>query len=350
MKVIIKSLLGMICALLLWEVILENTLEHSPGFTHHPILGRINKPGIAMEAVEGFSRTRINSLGMRGGEILPKAKNEYRILCLGDSYTKALHVSDDRTFAELLQKKLRSLYKSKLINTINGGRDGASPAYYIQLASFYNSTIQPDAVVVEINDVDFVDFMVDQKKQFHVVKENNTFKPVYIKNFSSDNALSKVILNKFPQLSFLLEYSVVRVGGENLRKSFATKEGNTENPNQKFKKVLESQNYQPLVDWTVQQLKNKYKEKLVILYLPFFDYQNFNARESPIENSLKAITKKYEVNFVDPRQDFIESYQLHHQPAYGFNNTTPGIGHMNEIGHEIIADSLADFFKERIAE
>ncbi len=345
MKIIIKSVLAMTCALLLWEVILENTLQHSPGFTEHPVLGRINKAGLALEGTEGFSRTTINSLGMRGGEISPKGKNEYRILCIGNSYTKALNVSDDRTFAALLEKKLSNQYNSQLINTINAGRDGASPAYYIQLADFYKSTFQPDVVIVQVIDADFADFMINKGKQFYVVPENNTFKPVYVKNFSSDNALSKLVLNKFPQLSFLLEYSVVRIGGENLRKSLESKEGGKENPEAK---VLEFKDNRPLVDWTVQQLKNKYKEKLVILYLPFLDYNNTKAANTPIENSLKASTNKYGVKFIDMKQDFLKSYQLEHQPVYGFNNAIQGKGHMNEMGHELTAERLATVLKERI--
>ena len=346
MKIIIKSVLAMTCALLLWEVILENTLQHSPGFTQHPVLGRINKSGIAVEGMEGFSRTTINSLGMRGEDIPPKGKNEYRILCIGNSYTKGLNVSDDQTFVDVLEKKLRNQYNSPVINTINAGRDGASPAYYIQLADFYNSTFQPDVVIVQVIDADFADFMTNKGKQFYVVPENNTFKPVYVKNFSSDNALSKLVLNKFPQLSFLLEYTVVRLGGDNLRKSLATKEGGKDNPEAK---VLEFKDNKPLVDWTVQQLKNKYKEKLVILYLPFLNYNNTKEANTPIENSLKASTNKYGVKFIDMKQDFLESYQLEHQPVYGFNNATQGKGHMNEMGHELTAERLATVLKERIA-
>ncbi|SRR5579883_693025 len=347
MKFIIKTLLAMMCALGLWEVILENTIEKSPGFTSHPILGRINKPGTAVEGTEGFSRTKINSLGMRGDEILPKIKNEYRILALGDSNTKALQVSDNKTYTYLLQDKLRSQSTLKLVNIINGGRDGASPAYFIQLTDFYKSVIQPDFVIVEVDDVSFVDFMKDQGKQFHVIQENNTFKPVYLKNFSSDNALSKVVLKKFPQLSFLLEYSVIRVGGDNLRKALS-KENKSQDADDQILK-LKSKNNESLVDWTIQQLKDKYKDKLVILYFPFIDYHSIKAEPSPVETALKVSTKKYGVNLVNMRQNFMKYYKSTHQPAFGFNNTVPGTGHINEIGHELIADRLENFFNPEVS-
>lgn len=347
MKLIFKVILAMICALGLWEVILENAIEKSPGFTAHPVLGRINKPGTAVVGIEGFSRTRINSLGMRGDEIPPKAKNEYRILCLGDSNTKALQVADNKTYAHLLQEKLRVTSKSELITTINGGRDGASPAHFIQLADFYKSVIQPDFVSVEVDDVSFSEFMTDTGKQFHIVQENGTFKPVYIRNFSSDNALAKIVLNKFPKLSFLLEYSVVRVGGDNLRKNF-NKEEKVKHDAKLQLSELERQHTEQLVDWTVQQLKDKYRDKLVILYFPFIDYHNLAAESSLIEKTLKASTDKYGVKLVDMRESLLKSYQLTHQPAFGFNNTVPGTGHLNEIGHQLIANELAIVLNQEI--
>ncbi|WP_208345958.1 hypothetical protein, partial [Aetokthonos hydrillicola] len=208
--------------------------------------------------------------------------------------------------------------------------------------------IQPDLVVVQIDDVSFTQFMVDKGKQFYVTKDNNNYKIVYIKDFSSDNALSKLLLKKTPQLSFLLNYSVVRVGGDNL-KNFFVKEGKKEDKEKDFQKILRSQDYTPLADWVVQQLKNKYQDKLVILYLPFIHYNNLNEEPSPIGNLLETFSQKHNVKFVNPRKDFLKSYELTHQTAFGFNNTIPGTGHANEIGHEIIAESLTNLLKEKIA-
>lgn len=348
MKILIKGLLAMTLALGLWEVILGNTVSRSPGSTEHPILGRINKPGIEVQGKEGFSRTKINSFGMRGEEILPKAQGEYRVLFLGDSYTKAAQVLDNNTYAHLLQEKLSK--KSKLkIKSINSGRDGSSPAQYIQLANFYNAEIQPDVVVVQINDLDFTEDMLNQERQFYVVQEKNTFKPVYVKHFTSDNPVSKIFLKKLPQLSFLLEYSIARVGGDNVGKLLTAKESMSAVANDKFQQ-RDLKQHDTLVNWTVQELQNKYHEKLVILYLPFIDYHNLTKSPSHLETVLAEISKKRGVKFVNMRRDFLEYYKIHRQTAYGFNNTEPGTGHLNEIGHALTAENLADFLQKRISQ
>jgi hypothetical protein len=90
---------------------------------------------------EGFSRIKLNNLGMRGEDISPKQKNEHRVLILGDSYTKAVQVSDNKTYSYLLQKEIKNKFKLNF-NTINAGRDGASPAYYIHLTNFYNRNVE----------------------------------------------------------------------------------------------------------------------------------------------------------------------------------------------------------------
>jgi hypothetical protein len=44
--------------------------------------------------------------------------------------------------------------------------------------------------------------------------------------------------------------------------------------------------------------------------------------------------------------DFQTYYDEYHELPYGFANTTPGNGHMNEIGHRIMADAILGYLKE----
>ncbi len=343
MKLIFKTLTAMICTLVLWEVILENTVEKSPGSTAHPVLGRITKAGIAVQGAEGFSRTRINSLGMREENILPKRANEYRILMLGDSFTKGIHVADDKTYTYLTQKILRSKCSSN-IRAINAGRDGASPAFYLHLASFYKSLIKPDSVTIQLRNGNIED-MLDDKKQFYVRQQKKAFTTVYNQNALSDNLLSQIFLHKFPQLSFMLEYSVLRIGGKNLQEIISGHRLNTDESAPPLKQSsLNTEN--ALIDWTVKDLSNKYS-KALLLYIPDLNYGNLAEPPSNVEVSLTNSANKQGVNFINMRQDFVQYYQTHHQPAFGFNNTVPGKGHINETGHALIAERLADYL-ERI--
>ena len=348
MKLILKTFASLLSALVVWEVILSNTVAKNPGFINHPVLGRINKAGIAVQGEEGFSRIKLNNLGMRAEDISPKQKNEHRALILGDSYTKAVQVSDNKTYSYLLQKEIKNKLKLNF-NTINAGRDGASPAYYIHLANFYNSEIQPDSVVIQLVDQDFTEDILDKTKQFHVVKKANNFQTVYVDEFYSDNALSRLFLQKFPKLSFMVEYSVLRVGGNNLRKAMAAKPTHN-NANKPLPEKKPSPDYDEVINWTLKTLKDTYPN-LVILYLPSIDnYADItNQKPTEIEISLNKLAAKNNVNFINMREDFLKYYQTYYKPAHGFNNTIlGGRGHINEIGHELSAKSLANIFEERI--
>jgi hypothetical protein len=341
MKLIFKILTSLILALVLWEIILQATTEKSHGFTNHPVLGRISKPGNYVFSEEGFSRTKINNIGMRGQDIKPKEENEFRIFALGDSYTRGVQVSDDKTYTYLLQKQLENNLKSN-VKVINAGIDGASPASYIHIASFYNSSFKPDSVIIQLTDQDFTEDLLNDKKQFYVEKEKDNYKTIYNDEFRSDDPLSRILLQKFPQLGFMLEYSVLRVGGKNLQKSLGTKPNKLNAPPPESSQPSQ---YDALVDWAVENLKAKYPQ-LVILYFP--DYNNIKGNPSGIETALSRFTTKHNVRFVNMREDFINYYQVHQQRVHGFNNTVPGTGHINEIGHWLTAEHLAVVFEERV--
>jgi hypothetical protein len=66
-------------------------------FTYH------NLPGV----VPTSAAVRINALGLRGDEVpMPKPAGEHRVLVVGDSYTAAVQLPEERIFTTLLQHAL----------------------------------------------------------------------------------------------------------------------------------------------------------------------------------------------------------------------------------------------------
>src|SRR3989338_6101118 len=49
---------------------------------------------------------RTNSLNLRGSEIHPKSDDEFRVLCLGDSFTFGVGVDTEDTFVNIAEKIL----------------------------------------------------------------------------------------------------------------------------------------------------------------------------------------------------------------------------------------------------
>lgn len=338
LKIIIKLGLAIICALIAWELILENFVEKSSGAIQHPILGRIYKEGTFTNGTEGFSRTHFNSLGMRNQEITIKKKNEKRIIILGDSYTEGVQVSDEKTFAFLLEDKFKKELSSE-VNVINAGRSGASPAYYIHLAKFYNQ-LRPNYVVIQINDTDFTSDLFDKNKYFYLRKKDNSFETVPNKSFRSTNPLTQ----KYPQFDFLNQISIVRIGVKNLQLLLNSGKANSTD------QTLENednntQDYQSVIDWTLKELKKRYGN-VVLVYLPKINYKELDSnKDTETANLLKIYSKKNKTDLIDMKNDFLDYFKRYHQPVNGFNNTVPGSGHINEIGHHLVANRIKSYFE-----
>ena len=49
------------------------------------------------------------------------------------------------------------------------------------------------------------------------------------------------------------------------------------------------------------------------------------------------------------RPAFVEYYEHNKEVPYGFSNTKPGNGHLNKLGHRLIAEALIPYIKEALS-
>ncbi len=100
-------------------------------YEHDPLLGWRNIPNT--KTIRASTRGKIkvlyqiNSRGIRGPEYsYEKAKNEYRMLFLGDSFTEGYVVEFDDLFSEVMKSELNNLKKGINFQAINSGTSGWS--------------------------------------------------------------------------------------------------------------------------------------------------------------------------------------------------------------------------------
>ncbi|MFC5704403.1 SGNH/GDSL hydrolase family protein [Cohnella faecalis] len=323
MKFLLKALTAGMLSLMLWEVISRVAFYSSPATHDDPILGRILSKGIRISGEEGYSITKFNSLGMRNVELHQKNGN-MRYLVLGDSYTEGLQVSDKQLFSSLLDNK------SKTIDVINAGRSGASPATYIQLASYYKKEIDPDFTIIQLNQDDFYGDAFNKNSDFYVEKYQGQYRALKNEHLSRSN----IIAEKIPQLNFISEISVVRKAFINLQNLIQSSP-----PKDKIQTFDHE-----AASWMLEQMKQSYTN-VVVLYIPTIDYYHYE-NDNSLEDYLETKSSEIGLDFINMRLPFIESFQKTQQPAHGFNNTVPGTGHINKIGHKLIADELNKYFKQ----
>jgi hypothetical protein len=73
--------------------------------------------------VEFRAKVRINSLGLRGGEVTPVPPGGHRVLVLGDSQAAGFEVAEDQTYAALAGQQLTSRLGAP-VQVVNGGVRG----------------------------------------------------------------------------------------------------------------------------------------------------------------------------------------------------------------------------------
>jgi len=105
-----------------------------------------------------------NSHGLRSSVEIPfkKAKNEYRILLLGDSWSFGIGVNDNQTFSHLLQVNLQKKYPDKKITVINAGCPGYCLAQDFIYLKFRGIKYDPDMVIVN-NSLNYVSLQAFMK-------------------------------------------------------------------------------------------------------------------------------------------------------------------------------------------
>ena len=122
-------------------------------FEGDPVLGYRLKPGARTHfATSEFAADiAINHQGFRDDEDLgPKAARERRILLLGDSLVLSVQVAFDRTFGEVLERRLNGRGSATQYRVINAGVQGYGP---IEEQLFFRQIVdrvQPDLVIVVV--------------------------------------------------------------------------------------------------------------------------------------------------------------------------------------------------------
>jgi hypothetical protein len=377
LKTVATGALGFALALMLWEVILRLTVESSQGMSEHPALGKIDNSGPMIHSKEGYNRTRLNSLGMRAAEPTPKQAGEYRILMLGDSFTRADEMSDGLNFSDRLQAgfslaqqqtkantaSARQPQTNPVVQIINTGKPSASPASYLYAADFHRKTFAPDSVVIQLTEHDFTMDMNNEASEFYLEKKGqkkdqkkgeSNYQVRHNLEFGSAEPLAQAVMEYAPRIRSLLQMSTLRIGGRNLNQllSPATAEPADAEPlppgSEAFK--LTQAEDTAMVRWTVQQLKQQFPNA-VLLFLPAMNYQDAaevssDPRNAAIEKALTEAAAKQGIPLINMRADFLAHYRSLGTHLNGFNNTVPGQGHLNNAGHKLVAQRLMNFYNQ----
>ena len=108
-------------------------------------------------------------------------------------------------------------------------------------------------------------------------------------------------------------------------------------------------NNKALIDKLLEEANKTCEEhgvKLIVVFHPTLTFDNDNNvyalynRED--ERILRESCEEKGIVFVNMEEEFIAYYKTEHKLPHGFDNTTPGAGHLNSTGHMLIAEKVKE--------
>ncbi|MCK9612269.1 MAG: GDSL-type esterase/lipase family protein [Bacteroidales bacterium] len=126
-----------------------NSKDHQGLMIHSPYHSYIDK------RKEFAYEMKCNSEGLRDiDHPVKKDSNEFRIICLGNSFTEGIGAPQDSTWPGLLGKRIKHI-SGKKITVFNAGMSGSDPFFHYALLEKRLLKYQPDLVLLTLGSSDF---------------------------------------------------------------------------------------------------------------------------------------------------------------------------------------------------
>ncbi len=308
-----------------------------------PVVGSIhvkNFNGMAWSAnAERYSHIRTNNLGYNGNFVAPqKAPDTIRIAIMGDSVTAGLEVDTDQSYPVLLENRLNieSVCRENKFEVMNFGVGASGTFLEYQTFKHAVSPLAPDYTLVVFSN-DYADNL--NKSHFSLENYAEERSAVGIKAFLLQFTLPKFVFNKVQRnptvrqvlaVTGLLEISVDEVITATSTESAI------------------SDRYYSYTFELIEKLKKLVENSgSAFILVPYPSMANFEGDPTwaadPSNGPLIAFAESTRIDVLNPIPRIAEE-RLKRGDCLVANCAD----HLNEAGHEAMADILFDFFSERL--
>ena len=304
------------------------------GWTHLP-----NQEGYSRG--EGFSvKVKLNKDGFIGRDYgYLKPDNTIRILVVGDSLTEAFQVEESESYSQLLENGLKTSFSNVNFEVLNMGIAGygTEREYYV----FKNKGLKfnPDIVILGFfTGNDFSDNMAEKINPEASFSEFRDFKnkiKLFFRNYST---AWRFILRQKSRNRFLAYLKNINRTEPN--QEFGQRNGQLEAEAQADRSALLIINFKKLAD--------KNSIDLVVAVLPavgqvYSDKDgNRDYLTENLSQNLLSFLKKEKIDYIDLLPHFKDWVKLNPDKTLYL----PLDGHPSKYGHQVIAESIANYLTE----
>lgn len=287
------------------------------------------RPGsVIVHGMEGYGVTKVDSNGYLNPE--EQLMDGY-VLMMGSSHTQGKEVASNQKYSVLVNDYFAK--DSSVLHTYNISSDGNFlPSLIKRFPAAIEAFPEAGVVTLEIAGTDFSEMELENAlSQVQYDPQNSIVNQVEQLDFKGK--LKNGIKEYFPLLNLMKK---------KLETNLAAKNDSPAN-----KRDVES--YAALLEEAMVLIRGQFDGRIVFVYHPNLVFDgNGTASISYSETwtLFRTVCQKHGIDVIDMGPVFLEHYEDTRQMPYGFSNTTPGAGHLNRVGHRLIAQSLIDFLEE----
>jgi len=305
-------------SLLLLELLVRSFVVSPAAVVFDAELGPMKAPDtVLLRTYEGYARFTTDDFGFNN-DALPSSLPKHRLLVLGDSFVEATHVMRENNFVSLLNRRGDTL-------AYNAGFAGADPRAFPVLARRFQQILAPDLIVLCVNEDDL-----------------SALRSVNLPHYQEPTGLKKLLQPLFANSALAThlnwKYKTEIVEWWNGLGQEADLEIDEAGPGP----VLPSH----LVNWSmVLKQVEQVNAHVLVFFLPSLAYRSEGAviLPSPASDAMIGVAERLHIPVLQANEAFLRDYGESELPAFGFSNTKPGKGHLNDRGHRIVAEILTAY-------
>ncbi len=293
------------------------------------------RPGsVLVHGTEGYGVVRVDE----NGYLNPAGKlQDGYVLMMGSSHTQGKEVPAEKKYSARV-----NAYFAEDNDTLFAYNIASDGNFLPSLIRHFPAAVQafPDAAVitVEVASVDFSEEELENAlQQVSYVAENSVGSQY--RNAGTGARIKNFIKESFPMLS-LIKSKLKTAAAVQTKAAGKTAE------------ISDQQNekqYGDIYNQAMELIRSETDCPVIFIYHPSLklnDDGSVNVQYSKNWALFQAACSDNNISVIDMGPIFERWYYEHRQLPYGFSNTTPGSGHLNHVGHQLIANTLIGCLEE----
>ncbi len=331
MKIVIKQIAEWLCVALCGFMIINLVCfayDRKPGWLDTPngVARAVWEPNsIIVHGKEGFSIVKVDNNGFLNPN---KELADHFVLILGASHTQGKEMSPNKKYSVLVNDYLAD---DDLLHTYNISSDGNFlPSQIENFKAAMEAFPNAEVVTVEIFGTDFSVEEIKKSLDQHDFNPMDTAEG--FRNMSFAGKIKVLIKDCFP---------IIPKISDNIKTAKqATQKGE---PYQ-----VDRDAYAKVINEALELMRSETDKPIVFVYHPSVKINEdatISIEYSKTWDLFEEACEKNGIDVIDSGDDFLAYYAEHQKVPYGFSNTSLCTGHLNEVGHEIIAQEIIDYLE-----